>query len=189
MLKTYLLAGGTASEDHRFGLRMLKMKLDDKLLATGYMDKVQAEAHMAKHKLHYKYVHSAATKAYRKQFDRGVWPPAKNLPDWKAPPTGYGANIAKTKGVWCGTQAEVLGTIKEAGNEKVVWTRTQAEVLAVIKQEGGGHNKTGVCHNCGKAGHWSRECPPPKKDRVNSAFHFIPIVKKPEADDTLFLEC
>jgi hypothetical protein len=54
MLKSYLLAGGTDNEDFRFGLRMLKTKLDDELLAIGYMDKSQADAHMAAHKLHYK---------------------------------------------------------------------------------------------------------------------------------------
>jgi hypothetical protein len=91
MLKSYLLAGGTDNEDFRFGLRMLKTKLDNELLAIGYMDKAQSDAHMVKHKLHYKDINSAATKAYRKQFDRSECPPAKNLPDSKAPPAGYGA--------------------------------------------------------------------------------------------------
>jgi hypothetical protein len=94
MLKSYLLAGGTDNEDFRFGLRMLKTKLDDELLAIGYMDKSQADAHMVARKLHYKDINSVATKAYRKQFDRGEWPPAKNLPDSRAPPAGYGAHIA-----------------------------------------------------------------------------------------------
>jgi hypothetical protein len=71
MLKSYLLAGGTDNEDYRFGLRMLKTKLDDKLLAIGYMDKAQADTHMVTHKLHYKDINSAATKAYHKQFDHG----------------------------------------------------------------------------------------------------------------------
>jgi hypothetical protein len=166
MLKSYLLAGGTDNEDYRFGLRMLKTKLDDELLAIGYMDKAQVDAHMSTHKLHYKDINSAATKAYRKHFDRGEWPPAKNLPDSKIPPAGYGANVAKTNQGWCGTQAEVLAMIQEATNgsaDKVAWKGTQAEVLALIKQEGGG-TKSGVCHNCNKPGHWSRECPKPGKD-------------------------
>jgi hypothetical protein len=45
MLKIYLLAGGTNNKDYRFGLRMLKTKLDEELLAIGYMDKAQADAH------------------------------------------------------------------------------------------------------------------------------------------------
>jgi hypothetical protein len=71
MLKSYLLAGGTDNEDYRFGLHVLKIKLDDELLAIGYMDKIQADAHMVKEKLHYKDINSGATKPYRKQFDRG----------------------------------------------------------------------------------------------------------------------
>jgi hypothetical protein len=166
-LKSYLLVGGTDNEDYRFRRLMLKTKLDDELLAIGYMDKVQADAHMVTHKLHHKDINSAATKAYHKQFDCGEWPPAKNLPNSKAPPAGYGANVAETKQEWCGTQAEVLAMIREAGSgtadNQAAWTGTQAEILALIKQEGGGH-KSGVCHNCNKPGHWSRECPEPQKD-------------------------
>jgi hypothetical protein len=115
---------------------MLKTKLDDYFLAIGYMDKAQADAHMATNKLHYKDINSAATKAYRKQFDHGEWPPAKNVPDSKAPPAGYGANVAVTSTQeWCGTQAEVLAMIQQ---DKAVWKGTQAEVLTLIKQEGGG---------------------------------------------------
>jgi hypothetical protein len=48
MLKSYLLAGGTDNEDYRFGICVLKIKLDEELLAIGYMDKPQADAHMVK---------------------------------------------------------------------------------------------------------------------------------------------
>jgi hypothetical protein len=61
--------------------------------------------------------------------------------------------------------------IREAGNgtadNKAAWTGTQAEILALIKQEGVGI-KSGVCHNCNKPGHCSRECPEPRKDRGRS---------------------
>ena len=114
------------------------------------MDKPHAAAHMVRENLHYKDINASATKAYCKQFDQGECPPAKNLPDSKAPPTGYSANITETK-AWCGTQAEVLAMIQEAGAKEVIWTGTEAEVLALIKLEGGGP-KTGVCHNCGKPG-------------------------------------
>ncbi len=52
MLKSYLLAGGTDNEDYRFSLRGLKAKLEDELLAIGYMDKSQADSHMVTNKLH-----------------------------------------------------------------------------------------------------------------------------------------
>ena len=87
MLKAYLVAGGTDNEVYRYSLRDLKSRLDDKLLAIGYFNKAQADAHMIKHKLHFNDINSSATKAYGKQFDRGEWPPTKNLPDSKAPPT------------------------------------------------------------------------------------------------------
>jgi hypothetical protein len=81
MLKIYLAAGGTDNEDYRFLLCGSKSKLEDELLAIGYMDKAQADRHMVAKKLHYKDINAVATKAYRMQFDRGEWPPSKNLPD------------------------------------------------------------------------------------------------------------
>jgi hypothetical protein len=150
-------------------LRGLKSKLEDELLAIGYMDKAQADHHMVANKLHYKDVNAVATKAHRMQFDRREWPPSKNLPDYKPPPPGCGANVAEGK-VWCGTQAEVLAMIHEVGKgtaPTAVWTGTQAEVLALIKEAGGGP-KTGACHNCGKSDHWARECTEPRKERAHS---------------------
>ena len=109
---------------------------------------------MVEEMLHYEDINSTTSKAFCKQFNCGEWSPARNLPDSKAPPTGYSANVAETK-TWCGTQAKVLAIIQEAGAEKVVWAGTEAEVLALIKQEGGGP-KTGV--------HWSRECKEARRD-------------------------
>ena len=120
MLKTYLLvAGGTDNKDYQCLLCGLKVGLDDALLTIGYMDKTPADAHMVKAKLpYYKDINTAATKAYSKQFDRGEWLLAKNLPDSKAPPTGYGANVPETQ-TWCGFKAKVLVMIQEAGKGTV----------------------------------------------------------------------
>ena len=162
MLKNYLLGGGADNEDFRFPLRLLKIKLDEELIQIGYMDKDAADAHMVQKKLHYKDINNGATKTYRKQSDLGQWPPAKNASDSKAPPAGYGAHLAQTK-EWCGTQAEVLAMIKGQAAPEKVWGGTQAEVLALIQNEQQSRTKTGVCHNCNKPGHWSRECPLKKK--------------------------
>jgi hypothetical protein len=114
MMKCYLMAGRTDNEDHRYSLRGGKVKLEESLLAIGHMDKTQADAHMTTQKLHCKDINALATKACRLQFDRGEWPPAKHLPDSKAPPSVCGANVGESN-QWCGTQAEVLAVIKEAG--------------------------------------------------------------------------
>jgi hypothetical protein len=139
MLKICLAAGGTDNEDHQFSLRGLKSKLEGELLATGCMNKAQADRHMVAKKLHYKDINAVATKACRMQFNRGEWPPSKNCPAPRPPPPGCGANVAEGK-VWCGAQAEVMAMIHEAGKgtaPTAVWTSTQAEVLALIKEAGG----------------------------------------------------
>ena len=122
---------------------------------------------MVKEKSRCKDINSSAAKACGKQRDRNEQPPAKNLPDSKAPPTGCSANTAETK-TWCSTQAKVLAMIQSCGAaNKALWTGAEAEVLAFIKQSGVGPNESGPCHNCGKEGHWLRKCKEARKDRGN----------------------
>jgi hypothetical protein len=144
------------------------------------MGKSQADQHMIKEGLGYKDINSSATKTYRKQFDGDEWPPAKHLPDSKAPPAGFGANLAKLPTAFCGTQAEVLLMIQgaPASVAPITKTWTHGEILALIKTEqnqGGSGIKSGTCHNYGESGHWSRECP---KRRDNSGRNRPPNWKK-----------
>jgi hypothetical protein len=47
---------------------------------------------------------------------------------------------------------------------------TTDEALAATSSEGGKKkHRKGNCHNCGKAGHWTRECRSPKKEKDDSA--------------------
>ena len=43
------------------------------------------------------------------------------------------------------------------------------EALAATTSEGGKRRRKGKCHNCGKPGHWVKECRSPKKEKSESA--------------------
>ena len=138
MLKTFLLAGGSGNEDFRFPLRSVKQKLEQALLDIGFKDKEAANLHMQVNKLTYKDICAHAEDSYRTLFDRKEWPPARHVRDSKAPPAAFG-NLANAPI----TRAEVLNLI-------------QAKPSA---NGGNDSAKKGLCHNCNKPGHWSRECP------------------------------
>ena len=138
MLKTFLLAGGSGNEDFRFPLRSVKTKLEQALLDIGFKDKEAANLYMQANKLTYRDICAYAEDAFRTQFDRKEWPPSRHTRDSKAPPAAFG-NLANAPI----TRAEVLNLIQAKPSAK------------------GGNDtaKKGLCHNCNKPGHWSRECP------------------------------
>ena len=73
-------------------------------------------------------------------YDRKEWPPACHARDSKTPPAAFG----------------------HLANAPI----TRAEVLNLMQSKtsfvNGSDAKKGTCHNCGKPGHWSRECPDAK---------------------------
>jgi GAG-pre-integrase domain/Zinc knuckle len=149
MLDNFLEAGGANNEDFRYPLRAVKVRLDAAILAIGYLDREAANQYMASEKLSYRDICDLASEGYRNQSDsaRG-WPPARGVQDNRTPPKAYGnAAIASVDPT----------------------TLAQAYVLLQTTPGAGGKAKpTDVCLNCGKTGHWARDCPQKKSDSKKS---------------------
>ena len=144
MLNTIMTAGGDSqeAEDFRYPLRAVKQKLNDKLLKIRHMDYHTAWTVMSNVDLDVQSVLEAAKDEYRKIHDEGKWPAATHAKDSKAMNKNY-------------------GTVNMAASQDL-----QRYVNSLVQNAYGGRDKSSdECHNCGKRGHWSRDCPQPKKGR------------------------
>lgn len=147
MLKSIMEGGGNINEDFRSDLRVIKKKLNAKLLEIRHKDyKAQNEA-MSKAKLDVQTILTEAKRIYREVKEDGGWPAASLVKDSRAMKRGYGAHMLEA----------AVHELKQS-----------------LNIGSGPMKKTGTCHNCGEPGHWAAECPkkggtrrpgPPRNDR------------------------
>ena len=57
----------------------------------------------------------------------------------------------------------------KGGNQGGSKKEATDKALATTTSEGGKRHRKGKCHNCGKPGHWAKECRSPKKEKSESA--------------------
>ena len=129
MLKTCMQAGGAINEDYRHALRSLKTKLSDKLMEKRLLDYKDSMEEMEKEGLDPPEVLRQCEEAYHNVKEEGKWPAAAHAKDTKKLPRNYGsANMAKAN--------------------------------ALVQSSGTGNRDKSQdkCHNCGKIGHWARDC-------------------------------
>jgi hypothetical protein len=167
MMKIFLQAGGSGNEDYRFPLRTIKQQLDEALLEIGYKEKTAANAYMVELKLTYKDICRHAEETYRTLLDRKEWPPARNARDTRTPPAATYGHLATTNHPTLSTQRP----------DDLPITRAEVMNLVLQHQTNSSSAPKGNCHKCGKAGHWSRNCPDNSNSSRNANNN-----KKPNSD-------
>ena len=90
MLNAFLAAGGASNEEFKFGLRLLKEKLETVLTRIGFLDPAAQAAALAQEHCSYLDICKTASDKYHSLERLGKWPPARHNPDSKAAPRAFG---------------------------------------------------------------------------------------------------
>jgi hypothetical protein len=136
MLDSFLTANG--GQDYLHQLCNLRPKLSLAINTSRYKTAKEQQKHLEDEEVSFEHICDKADSLYIMEIERKVWPPAATRRDTRVAPANFGANIA--------------------GSEEA----TQLFVNALIQQM----KQTvpsGNCHNCGKPGHWYKDCPLPKQ--------------------------
>ena len=132
ILQIVLKAGGKDNEDFRHDLRTLKSTVELKLLEMQQKPELEQARLMAAAKLSPRDVIRAIKAQYQKQKAHGLWPPAMNAPDTRAPP-GHAFVLAPNSGV----PIAAKGTCYNCGQQGHYANNCPA------KNSGGGGNGSG----------------------------------------------
>jgi hypothetical protein len=145
MLDRFLEGGGSNNDVptqlYRHTLFQLRQKRDQVLISIGRLDHAAQNHHIVSEKLTYRDTCSKAEEEWKKIIDENKWAPSKVKTDKQALPSQFGARHQ--------LECTPIGA-----------PLTEATAFTLIQQlqQNSGGTKRGVCHNCGKEGHWSREC-------------------------------
>jgi hypothetical protein len=158
MLDRFLEGGGSNNDVptqlYRHTLFQLRQKLDQALIRIGRLDHAAQNHYMASEKFTYRDICFKAEEEWKKIVDENKWAPSKVKTDKQAPPSQFGANQLECTTPECTPIGAPL---------------TKATAFALIQQlqQNSGGTKRGICYNCRKEGHWSRECPEKRSNDTN----------------------
>jgi len=99
MLKIFLEAGGEgkSAENFRFALLGWVEKAEQAILKIRFMEKANKDKHMEDKELTYQHICEKVEIYYHSYKGKKEWLPANNVPDSKAPPSKFGANMVEDK--------------------------------------------------------------------------------------------